>query len=209
MQLAPSHGPPPFGVVRAEDPHIADSDMTSVPNTWCSGVGPNLGGCCASEEAEERGVLRNLQIRLPMGDDAPPLSPRALTFGPGGRLQPEINTRFSAVAVLTSFNPRLAEVERIAERRFATGMSIGERIATVLRVISDQTDAGRYCEEDREHRLTILHNPFAKIRLSPEFAGAYDDQWMHNGDHCYQEASWGIRGNDVPGRVPLELPSQS
>lgn len=149
-------------------------------------------------------MFGGLQIRFPVGDDPPVPGPTALTFGSGARLQPKINTRFSAVAVLTAFNPRLAEVERLVERKFVTGMSPGRRIETLLRVIAEQTKAGRYREDDREHRLTIFHNPFAEIPLSAEFAGAYDDQWLHDGDRAYQEASWGIRGNDVPGRVPLE-----
>ncbi len=88
--------------------------------------------------------------------------------------------------MLTAFNPRLAEVERLAERRFKTGMSIGQQIDTFLRVVGEQTDAGRYREGDREHRLTIFHNPFAKIPLSPEFAGAYDDQWLPDGERAYR-----------------------
>jgi hypothetical protein len=144
-----------------------------------------------------------LQITFPVGDDPPAPVSRTLTFGPGARLQPEINTRFSAVAVLTAFNPWSAEVERLVERQFVTGMSPGQHFDTLLRVIDEQTNVGRYGEDDREHRLTIFHNPFAKVPLSPQFAGAYDDQWLHDGDRSYQEASWGIRGNDVPGRVAL------
>ncbi len=153
-------------------------------------------------------MFGNLQIRVPVGDDAPPGASTVLIFGPGGRLQPEINRRFSAVAVLTSFNPRLADIERLAEERFNTSMSIGQRIATILQVIGDETDAGRYCEAETAHRLTIFHNPFAKVPLSPEFAGAYDDQWLHDGERAFQEASWGIRGNDVPGRVALNVTSK-
>ena len=32
---------------------------------------------------------------------------------------------------------------------------------------------------------------------------------MNDEENAYQEASWGVRGNDVPGRVPLKLPSES
>jgi hypothetical protein len=148
-------------------------------------------------------MFGGLQITLPVGDDPPPPRSMALTFGGGGRLQPEINTRFSAVAVLTAFNPRLAEVERLAARQFKAGASPGRQIEVLLRVIREKTEGGRYREGDREHRLTIFHNPFAKIPLSPEFAGAYDDQWLFDGERAYQEATWGIRGNDVPGRTAL------
>src|ERR1019366_7315496 len=129
-------------------------------------------------------MFGSLQITFPVGDDPPPPGPRALTFGGGGRLQPEINTRFSAVAAMTAFNPRLAEVERLAERQFEARMSPGERYETLLRITREQTEARRFREGDREHRLTVFHNPFAKIPLSPEFAGAYDDQWMHDGERA-------------------------
>jgi hypothetical protein len=146
-------------------------------------------------------MFGSLQCRFPSDDDPPRAGPMALTFGDGGRLQPKMNRRFSAVAVLT--NPNLAEAERLAESQFVPGMSPSRRIEIVRRAIQDQTEGGQYREDALEHRLTICHNPFAELSLSSEFAGAYDDQWMFDGDRTYREASWGIRGNGVPGRVPL------
>ncbi len=137
------------------------------------------------------------------GDDAP----IRLVFGQGGRLQSSRNTRFSAVAVISSFNPGMARVEREAEERFTPRMTVRERIAEFLSVRAEESAAGRFKEEEQTFRLKVFHNPFAKIPLSAEFAGPHDDQWMGSQiDGSYFEATWGIQGLDVPGRRALEVP---
>jgi hypothetical protein len=152
-------------------------------------------------------MFGSLQIRFPVGGGDPSESSGTLTFGLGGRLQPEINTRFSTIAVLTGFTPGAAEVERTIERESEPGMSVSERLLAIWATEAAQARLGNFREGETTHRLAIFHNPFAKVPLCPQFAGPHDDQWMHDGDHSYQEATWGVRGSEVPGRVPLELPS--
>src|SRR5664280_2429469 len=116
-------------------------------------------------------LFGNLQFRFPLGDDTPPDRGGTLAFGPGGRLQQRLNTRFSAVAVIAGFNPGFAEVERIAEGRFHLGMTPSQQIAKVLEVAGEEKEAGRYNDDKAVYRLTVFHNPFAQVVLSPEFAG--------------------------------------
>jgi hypothetical protein len=54
-------------------------------------------------------------------------APMRMVFGPGAKLQPEQNRRFSAAAVVESFNPDMADVDRIAESRFESGMTERQR----------------------------------------------------------------------------------
>jgi hypothetical protein len=112
-------------------------------------------------------IFGNLQFRFPIGGDNPPEGAGTLAFGQGGRLQEELNTRFSAVAVIAGFNPGIAEVERIAESRFDFRMTLSQRIAKVLEVAGEERDVGRYHEDQTVYRLTVFHNPFAHVALSP------------------------------------------
>ena len=127
-----------------------------------------------------------------------------MVFGQGARLQESLNTRFSAVAVISGFNPGMARIERIAEAQFKPGMSVSHRMGVVLETARKEQEKGRFRDGEVAYRLQIFHNPYASVPLSTEFAGPYDDQWMGNRTFgIYYEATWGVRGNFVSGRHPL------
>jgi hypothetical protein len=145
------------------------------------------------------------QITWPVGPGANPDNDEGrLLFGPGGRLQENLNTRFSAVAVVTRFAKGLARIERLADERMASGMLPSEKIVTFLTVQSEEAEAGRFIEADEGQRLQLFHNPFAAVLLSMEFAGPHDDQWneLERGK-SYAQVAQGILGDDVPGRYAI------
>jgi hypothetical protein len=152
-------------------------------------------------------LFGSLAFTFPVGRDEPSGDDGRFVFG-GGRLQPTLNTRFSAAAVLSGFNPGTRSVERLTEQRLAAteaGLSPEDRLAhaiqTILEVTKEQEAAGQFLEGERTYRLTIFHNPDAAIPLSPRFAGPHDDQWMGTREvGAYYEASWGALGYEVPNR---------
>jgi hypothetical protein len=73
------------------------------------------------EENVPGAMFGDLQIVAPIDDDAG-TRPTYLAFGGRRRLSPERNNRYSAVAVVRTFNPGLAAIEREAVHRLRKGM---------------------------------------------------------------------------------------
>jgi hypothetical protein len=145
-------------------------------------------------------------ISFTFDDDPGRADPIRMVFGQGARLQESLNTRFSAVAVVSGFNPGLRRVEQIAESRMHHDMNPMEKVATFINTVQKEQEKGAFQERDEIHRLEIFHNPFASILLSMEFAGPFDDQWTGNRQlGIYYEGAWGTRGSAVPGRTALKV----
>jgi hypothetical protein len=142
-------------------------------------------------------LFGTLKLMFSMGDP-PTESPAKIVFGEGGRLQKALNTRFSAAAVITAFNPGLIEVERQIEERTAREKDPLKNLELALNIFKEETQNGRFQDRDNLHRLQIFHNPHAEIPLSPEFGGAHDEQWG-NFDSFYGLVASGVHRINVPG----------
>jgi hypothetical protein len=97
----------------------------------------------------------------------------------GGGLHTGKNTRYSAVAVLTKFNPTLHRVERAYQEKIVRhGIPPGARAPVIYRAFDDAAEAGTYDEHAAVARLTVYHNPYASAPLSMEaLGGPHDHQW--------------------------------
>lgn len=136
-----------------------------------------------------------------IGGIEPPEHRTHIVFTKGGRLQENLNRRFSAVATISSFVMGMTRIEDLADVRVRATTNPLEKIATFVRTIREETEAARFSEADIVHRLTIFHNPYAQIPLPMEFAGWFDDQWHHDGEfRSYFEVTEGSFGKFVSGK---------
>jgi hypothetical protein len=127
----------------------------------------------------------------------PPPDP-TMIFGRGGRLQPALNRRFSAVAVISTFNPTLIAVNREIDRRLAQldDEASEPRLRVVHQVFDEFTTAGIFDPTAESPRLTTYHNWHALTPLPVEmFGGPYDVQWnivpRQDGSGSYERVATG------------------
>lgn len=105
--------------------------------------------------------------------------PVETTFGSGARLQPAINTRYSAVIRLTKFNPTQYRVERSVKDRLSRGKPSLRETWRVVREVHDHFAAtAEFDPEAALARVTVLHNLHASTPLPMEvFGGPHDEHW--------------------------------
>lgn len=126
-------------------------------------------------------MFGNHGIAIPVdpGRGAADVDRATRTFLGGGGLNPGKNTRYSAAAVVTSFNPTLHRVERAYQDKIVRyGIPPGERSSVIFRAFEDASESGIFDEHAAVARLTVYHNPFAATRLARQaFGGPHDQQW--------------------------------
>lgn len=122
-------------------------------------------------------------VTFPVGPGAPPDAKPAYTFLDGAAFQPTKNTSYSAVAVVSQFNPTLRHFQRAtaALPSVIWGESTHqERVAHVEEMMEIEREleaAGVYKPDACRTRLTIYRNPWAARPLPWDFAGPHDDQF--------------------------------
>jgi hypothetical protein len=98
-------------------------------------------------------------------------------FGGPRRLSPGQNTRFSALVVVSAFNPTMWRVERELDARDRAGRNLQQQLSDSARVIEERTVAGEFDPVARIARLEVVHNPWAAVPLAIEvFGGPHDRQ---------------------------------
>lgn len=128
-----------------------------------------------------------------------------LVGGFGGRraLQPSKNTRYSALAVISTMNPTQHRYDAALKARLPPepdAMTVW-RVASAL--ADDMTDSGSFDPQARVARLAVVHNPWAAVELPLDFfGGPHDEQFrvvdMDRVGHL--ERCWtGWRIHEVPG----------
>jgi hypothetical protein len=150
-------------------------------------------------------MFGNHQVRIAVsvtGDDVPENA--SLEFGPGGRVQPALNTRFSALAVVRTFNPREVVYERAVRARFDAldRPDLATAYRTAREVTEDLVERKLYDPEAWTTRLDVFHNPYAEYHLSLDvFGGPHDQQWAVRedvpGEWVYGRAASGLRGGEL------------
>ena len=143
----------------------------------------------------------SVQFPVWLGEGEPPPAQSAKTvFGQGGRLQPEINTSVSGIAILRSFNPTLHLLQDLYRPRLA-GVPDGDvdALLDVLLAAEDEAIAtGIFDPEAISDRLIVLHNPYAEFALEVgTFTGPYDEEWGLSGDE-YTRVAVGPAHHQLP-----------
>ena len=87
--------------------------------------------------------------------------------------------RYSAIAVLTSFNPALHRVQRafqdVIQRR---RIPAGQRAPVINEAFERARATGEFDDAAAVARLAVYHNPYAANPLPAEvFGGPHDQQW--------------------------------
>jgi len=97
----------------------------------------------------------------------------------GGGLHAQKNTRYSAIAVLTAFNPTLHRVQRAYQGTIERhGIPPGKRTPIIARAFEHARSTAEFDDAASVARLTVYHNPYAANPLSMEaFGGPHDQQW--------------------------------
>jgi hypothetical protein len=96
------------------------------------------------------------------------------TFVRGGRIQPTLHTRFSAVLVVGVVNPGQLRIDREIAGTLH-GLEIGETLERVSRVAKRLQAAGLLDDDERVERVDVYRNPFAELALPDGvFDGPYD-----------------------------------
>lgn len=150
-------------------------------------------------------MFGNISVQIPiyLGEGpSPPDPPESKTvFGSGAKLQSEMNTSVSAVAILRVFNPTLWHVHRATEERLQK--ELARDFDAVWRASTEAEEqaieAGVFDPEARLARLILLHNPHAAFKLDLDrFGGPHDDQWALAGEEYTAVAK---------GRMHWEVPT--
>jgi hypothetical protein len=150
---------------------------------------------------------RTLVVPIVLGDEhtAEPPEPR-LVAGRRSQLQPNTNTRFSAVCVVREFNPTPAPAEGRIEPWTGPGFPPADVVIDRIRVrsaaLGRAAAEGLYDPEARAVRLLVFHSPYAAVPMPPEiFAGPHDQIYgLVDDQGGYGLAAEGIRSLEVPGR---------
>jgi hypothetical protein len=167
-------------------------------------------------------ILGDLGVTLPIfvdGDPPPgfdPIEHSRVIFGRNRKLQPELNTTVSAVALIRSFNPTLWRLEQASAERFAQygpARDFGDAAARAFtreQICHDLNDRGVINLDARVAHLIVLHNPFAANRIDLDvFGGPHDEQWCAietvRGDLGYAVVAFGRAGWEVPGALPTGI----
>lgn len=146
---------------------------------------------------------------------SPPGDAHDTTFLGGGRLQEGMNRSYSAVALLTRFNPTLWRVQRAYASRlrhfglFRWANPPPWVRGVVWRIMTETHDrfrrSGIFDETAAVARLTVVHNPHAKYPLDPSIAaGPHDEQWgtvALEDRTIYCQIASGVRCYEIPGRI--------
>jgi hypothetical protein len=105
------------------------------------------------------------------------------TFLGPGRTQPQLNTSYSAMALVRRFNPTLWRL-RLAwstllrsEPGTKSSRALGETFVRRQEVESELTNRGIFDPSAALARFIVLHNPYARVPLPLEFAGMHDEQY--------------------------------
>lgn len=127
-------------------------------------------------------------------------------FGGPRRIHSGQNTRFSALAVVSAFNPTAWRIEKsIAAADGGTEHSLEEAIAQSLCTMEELEARGVYERTAEAVRLDIVHNPWAANPLPLElFGGAWDRQYRFDTTTPTGEllAIWeGDRVHELPSSV--------
>jgi hypothetical protein len=100
-------------------------------------------------------------------------------FGRGGGLNSGKNTRYSALAVVSSFNPTQWRVEALVAERLPPGSPLPVIFRIVRHAEEELLNSGVYDPAARVARLRVVHNPWARVPLSSEvFGGPHDEQFI-------------------------------
>jgi hypothetical protein len=150
-------------------------------------------------------------VRIPIGSDGGPRADAEWTFLGGVRIQPDMNTGVSAVALVQRFNPTLWRLHSAWRLRgllgrppASDGRELGEIYERMRGIELDLTSRGVFDPEARLARLLIAHNPFAAYPLGG-FAGPHDDQWRVR----WEDESHGSWERGPPGALRWEVPGDS
>lgn len=148
-------------------------------------------------------MFGRLGVRFPL-HSADPGHEAKTAFLSGGQLQPERNTRYSAVAIVRRFNPTMWRLEAAwkAERLSPTPSDVSQReIVTLFQrrteVEERLTQSGVFDPTAALSRLIILRNPYAQLPLSDEFGGPHDQHYGQL-DGSWTCVATGRRWPEVP-----------
>lgn len=125
-------------------------------------------------------------------------------FGGKHKVGPSVNTRYSALAVASRFNPTVWRFERALAERTATGSDdLADKVRVAFELERELIAGGTYDPDAAVARLRVVHNPWAKAPLDPGwFGGPHDEQFVFDpapagGRLIRSTAGWRI--DEVPG----------
>jgi hypothetical protein len=117
-------------------------------------------------------MFGDLGFALQVGE---PESLRA-TYLQRGKLRPQQNTTFSAVAVVERIKPHQPLFDALVAERMPTPSF--EMLGVFEQIRAEHPDIDF---QARTPRLRVIHNPHAAIRLPPDaFSGPHDEHWTPN-----------------------------
>jgi hypothetical protein len=125
-------------------------------------------------------------------------------FGGKHKVGPQVNTRYSALAVVSRFNPTVWRYEAaLAERTASGSQDLGDKIRVALELERELVADGLYDPDSAVSRLRVAHNPWAKAPLDAGwFGGPHDEQFVFDpnppgGQLIRTTVGWRI--DEVPG----------
>lgn len=144
-------------------------------------------------------MFGDVAFSVPVGPAAPSSAATRLVTTNGGRMQPTLNTRFSAVAVIEKVNPTRESLLRAIRDEAGPARTVEEILEAGQRVSERMARDGTFHEELELPQVTVYHNPFAAVPLSLTFFdGPFDQQWADEGGmrmvleglHAYKLQMW-------------------
>lgn len=157
-------------------------------------------------------MLGDLAFSIPVarGPTSEPRPPASITFSSGGRIQPQMNTTFSAVAVLRTINPTAHALDREIKlhsgrpgsgKRWPSTGRVMKHVRRYERIKIKLTHAGIYDPNLALPRVDVVHSPYALEPLAwTFFDGPFDRQWaVAPGDDRMQLVLVGIGGRVLDG----------
>jgi hypothetical protein len=148
-------------------------------------------------------MLGDVAFSIPVSPRGPS-GPTTLVTTSGGRMQPAMNTRFSALApamntrfsalaVLWTVNPTRALLDAVTAEALRDVRGDVARIHVILETHERLTADGTYKPDLVAPRLAVFHNPHAAVRLPISFFdGPFDRQWADAGDGAVRLVSVGV-----------------
>ena len=99
-------------------------------------------------------------------------------FGRERPVHPGQNTRYSALAVVSSFNPTQARLDKAVEARTPNDASLSVSLRVAVETQEELERSGAFDATARVCRVRVIHNPWAAVKLPIEvFSGPHDEQF--------------------------------
>jgi hypothetical protein len=137
-------------------------------------------------------MLGDIAFSIPVSPRGP-TGPTTLVTTSGARMQPAMNTRFSAVALLWTVNPTRALLDAATADALRGVEGDEPRFRAILETQERLSADGTYKPELVVPRLAVFHNPHAAVRLPISFFDRpFDRQWADAGDGAMRLVAVGI-----------------